>query len=245
MTTAELLQGIVAAKESTRQAIIAKGVDVAADAKLSEYADKVAAIEQGGKEYKYSIIINPDKKEFRVCANVDTGISSYIYYSAAYWKTLKGYTMYINVPFSGSLSNMCNYGVQNAAGTIQRVVIADGCFNKVNNLESVFNNFHKSLESFDWGVQNLSRVTSLAGIFNNRSAFDLLTEMKGTLSDIKPNVDIKTLTAIDRDGAMVFINGLYSYTDGAEHTLTLAPAVKGLLSDADINIATSKGWTIA
>lgn len=49
-TTADKLQGVVDSKEAIRQAIIEKGVDVAVDTVLSEYATKISSIQSGGSE---------------------------------------------------------------------------------------------------------------------------------------------------------------------------------------------------
>ncbi len=90
---------------------------------------------------------------------------------------------------------------------------------------------------------NLIKSTNNRIFGNCRS----LTTIKGRIYNIKADIPLNT-SPLDLSSAKMIIDGLYDFAaegDTATHTVTFSATTKGYLTEADIKVATDKGWTVA
>lgn len=85
--------------------------------------------------------------------------------------------------------------------------------------------------------------SNVASMFRMFYSCNGLQNVIGPIKGIKFDVDLKYSEQLTHDSAMVFINGLAEVED--TKTLTFDYRVKNKLSEEEIAIATSKGWSIA
>lgn len=71
-----------------------------------------------------------------------------------------------------------------------------------------------------------------------------LTNIIGTITDIKADLYLGWCSSLTRDSLLVIINGLADLTGKTGKTLTLDSSAKARLTADDIAIATAKNWTI-
>lgn len=130
----------------------------------------------------------------------------------------------------------------------------------------------KNITSLDLSSFDTHNVTSMKSMFSNClnlvdlniSGFDFyelswdnneenpnsifqscceLTNVTGPLSNIYFQPYLKYSTKLTHNSAMVFINGLGTLSSGSKN-ITFANTTYNTLSEEDIAIATSKGWTV-
>lgn len=98
-----------------------------------------------------------------------------------------------------------------------------------------------SLAKLDISGWDISNVTNINSAFKNMYA---LVEFYPP-SVIPISVSFAESKALNKDSLMRILNSLKQLAEGETQTLTLSSASKLLLSDAEKQIATNKGWTIA
>lgn len=132
-----------------------------------------------------------------------------------------------------------------SAFQVQEVDLSDWKFGSSNiTLQGLFSNYNNTtLKKFSLSNWDFSRFTQITFISTSSYYYTGLTTIVGPVSGIKVNVNLKAFSALDVDSVMVFINGLEQVD--TTQTLTLHTNQKNLLTEDQIAIATSKGWTIA
>lgn len=109
---------------------------------------------------------------------------------------------------------------------------------KVRVFTSFFADCYK-LETLNLDGWDFSNAISFSSMFTRCNN---LTNVIGTIKGIKANLDLSS-SPLSNDSAMVFINGLETVT--TSKTITFKDSTYNTLTDEQINIATSKGWTIS
>lgn len=120
-----------------------------------------------------------------------------------------------------------------------------------------------SFVTINVGGWNTSKVTDMQYLFMNSSLRTLnisnwdfgnadtskdlfncsfLTDVTGPVYNIRNSISLRNSRNLTAESAMVFINGLAEV--GEPQTLTLSSEAYGKLTEEQIAIATSKGWTI-
>lgn len=99
----------------------------------------------------------------------------------------------------------------------------------------------KRLILTNWDFSNFKSI-SFGSHTNNKNDFQIIGPISGinvsslTLSSLPPNTTV--------DSLMVMINGLNNIEDGTTHKLLLGTTFKSKLTQDQIAVATSKGWTV-
>ena len=107
----------------------------------------------------------------------------------------------------------------------------------VMNMENMFSGCN-ALTSLDVSNFNTAACTSMSGMFDYCNK---LTTVNGSFEGTKVNLYIRSCP-LTNASAMVFINGLANVTE--TKTLTLSQTTYDTLSEEQIAVATSKGWTV-
>ena len=97
-----------------------------------------------------------------------------------------------------------------------------------------------SLQLGRWEMGNLG--TQYAGLTDTFYGCTALRDVSGTLSGINTNLSLGD-SPLTNASAMVFINGLAEVTSAK--TLTFSAATYDALTEEQIALATSRGWTVA
>lgn len=108
---------------------------------------------------------------------------------------------------------------------------------KVKVFNSLFSDCYK-LETLNLDGWDLSNAIGFSNTFLRCRS---LTNVVGTIKGIKANIDLSN-SPLTNDSAMVFINGLATVTQS--RSIKFSADTYNTLTDEQINIATSKGWTI-
>ena len=108
----------------------------------------------------------------------------------------------------------------------------------VTNMLSMFYGCSK-LTTLDVSGFDTSKVTDMGYMFYNCYA---LTTVTGTITGIKASLDLR-YSPLTNASAMVFINGLAEVTTAK--TITFKATTYATLTEEQIAVATSKGWTVA
>ena len=109
---------------------------------------------------------------------------------------------------------------------------------KVTSLSGCFY-FCRELTILKLGEWDLNNVTSFSNLFSNCSK---LTDVTGVISNIKYSISIKN-SPLTNQSAMVFINGLSSEITSTQ-TITFNATTYDTLTEEQIALATSKGWSV-
>lgn len=96
-----------------------------------------------------------------------------------------------------------------------------------------------ALTTLDMGGWDTSKVTNMNNMFNYCEA---LTTVTGPITGIKRTLYLG-YSPLTNESAMVFINGLAEVSE--TRTITFKATTYATLTEAQIAIATSKGWTVA
>ena len=94
-----------------------------------------------------------------------------------------------------------------------------------------------TLKLTNWDFSNIGTVNY--DTFNCKSLVNII----GPIYNIKNNINLYYTPSLSIDSVMVFINGLTDVTE--QRTLTLNNTLKKTLTEEQIALATSKGWSIA
>lgn len=156
-----------------------------------------------------------------------------------------------------------SYGMFDGCSALTSVDLSNLDTLKMTSMSSMFYNC-ASLENINLSNFDTSKVTSMSYMFYNcaslktlnlsgwdfsavtsTSAFAtrcaVLTDIIGPVSGISANLSFSD-SPLTNESAMVIINGLAEVT--AKRTLQLSAATYDSLSDQQIALATSKGWTV-
>ena len=109
---------------------------------------------------------------------------------------------------------------------------------KVTDMNSMFS-CCSALTALDVSGFDTSKVTNMYSMFYNCYA---LTTVTGTITGIKESLDLR-YSPLTNASAMVFINGLAEVTTA--QTITFKATTYATLTEEQIAVATSKGWTVA
>lgn len=108
---------------------------------------------------------------------------------------------------------------------------------KVVNMNYFFNNL-RALTTLKFDTLDMGSVTSATAIFRNNNA---LTTVTGTITGLKVSLDLNSCP-LTNASAMVFINGLAEVSTA--QTITFKATTYATLTEEQLAIATSKGWTV-
>ena len=130
--------------------------------------------------------------------------------------------------------------------TIEELNLANWQFgNKSISLNSLFyypNGSLKKINLSNWDFSNFTKINFYCG-FESTSTYAKEFTIVGPVSGIKVNIDLRDFPGLTVDSAMVFINGLEAVEDTKK--IQLYSTVKNKLTEDQIAVATSKGWTVA
>lgn len=96
-----------------------------------------------------------------------------------------------------------------------------------------------AITTLKFGTWDMSSATSVQNMFGYCNA---LTTVTGTITGIKLSLDLNSCP-LTNASAMVFINGLAEVTTA--QTITFKATTYATLTEEQLAIATSKGWTVA
>ncbi len=109
---------------------------------------------------------------------------------------------------------------------------------QVTNMSCMFSRC-KAMTTLVLGNFNMAKVTNASGMFGYCTS---LTDVTGTITGLSDNLDLG-YSPLTNASAMVFINGLAEVT--AARTITFSAATYDALTEEQIALATSRGWTVA
>ena len=95
-----------------------------------------------------------------------------------------------------------------------------------------------ALTTIKFGIWDMVNVTKNNGMFNNAVS---LTNVTGSIKNMKNSIDIH-YSPLTNASAMVFINGLAEVS--ATRNITFKDSTYDTLSEEQIALATSKGWSV-
>ncbi len=153
-------------------------------------------------------------------------------------------------------SSLTSFKINNATGTTSKIVNIANMFNqaKVETLDLSWINDTSNVEQCnamlyscdklkeltigDWDFKNCTKNMN-----NWMYGCTSLTTINGSLKNIMLDVDC-SYSPLDRDSAMIIINGLNDYSGGDAHTVTFSDETRAYLTDDDVQIATDKNWNV-
>lgn len=98
------------------------------------------------------------------------------------------------------------------------------------------------IQELDLSSFDMSSVTNITGIFDSCNK---LTTLRGAMKGIKISFSLSYSNLLTRESILEIFNNVADITGGAAQVITLHKEAKARLSEEDIAIATSKGWTVA
>lgn len=130
------------------------------------------------------------------------------------------------------LSNMFEYCIE-----LITLNLSGWDITKIRVFNSLFSNCYK-LETLNIDGWDFTNAIGFSSTFLRCNK---LTNVIGTIRGIKANIDL-SYSPLTNDSAMVFINGLETVTQA--RSIKFSADTYSTLTDEQISIATSKGWTI-
>ena len=138
---------------------------------------------------------------------------------------------------TSNVTNMKNMFA--SCGKLTELDLSNFDTSKVNNLDQMFS-YCANLEKITFGVFDINNCsTSQYILFYGCNS---LTTLEGEIRGIKFDFNLRH-SPLTNDSAMVIIRGLNSINN--KKTLTFSQTTFDTLTDEQIAIATSKGWTVA
>lgn len=129
-------------------------------------------------------------------------------------------------------------GMFNGCGSLKALDLPFDTKN-VTNMSYMFYNctgLHSLSLNFD-----MNNVVTASNMFSGCAD---LTDINGEITNIKVDLDLSD-TSLSRSAALVFINGLSEEArQGAQKIIRFSSSTYNTLSESDITLASSKGWTI-
>lgn len=134
--------------------------------------------------------------------------------------------------------NTSMFGMFSDCSKLKKVDLSGWHIEDVENVQDAFC-YCKNLTTIKFGYIDFINLKHTNYMFFRCNS---LTDVSGTIKGLMVNIDLSD-SPLTNDSAMVFINGL-EQVDTAK-TITFKASTYNTLTDEQIAIATSKGWTIA
>lgn len=271
----DIQTNLLQAKTAIAQSISNKGVECSADEALSTYASKIDSITTGSTGGTGEKFVVPDGMKFAYSTSFDPTMfdvsqvtdMSYMFYSAvttnrtidfSSWDVSNVTTTYymFNYAYNFTNINLSNWNTTKfeiinsmfyGCERLKEIDLSTWNTNNIGNMGFLFYNC-KKITTIDLSSFELANVTNMTNMFYNCTA---LTDLQ--LPDLGHNegctpLDLTPCSALTKDSILYLFSNAFDrsaagYTKA--FTIKLNATTKALLTEDEIAIATSKGFTVA